>query len=44
MFKEDCPISLLEDDKLNRREFAESLAQAILNHKKRELFNYFFNG
>ena len=34
MFKEDCPISLLEDDKLNRREFAESLAQAILNHKK----------
>ena len=34
MFKEDCPISLLDDDKLNRREFAESLAQAILNHKK----------
>lgn len=34
MFKEDCPISLLDDDKLNRREFAESLAQAILNHEK----------
>ena len=29
MFKDDCPISSREDDKLNRRNFAESLAKAI---------------
>ena len=34
MFIEENPISLLDDDKLNRREFAESLAQAISNYKK----------
>jgi predicted KAP-like P-loop ATPase len=34
MFIEENPISLLDDDKLNRREFSESLAQAILNYKK----------
>ena len=33
MFIEENPISLLYDDKLNRRKFAESLAQSILNHK-----------
>lgn len=33
MFIEDNPIYLLDDDKLNRRKFAESLAQSILNHK-----------
>ena len=33
MFIEENPISLLDDDKLNRRKFAESLAQSILNHK-----------
>lgn len=35
MFKDDYPIYLLDDDKLNRREFAESLAQAILNYDKK---------
>ena len=34
MFIEENPISLLDDDKLNRREFAESVAQAISNYKK----------
>lgn len=34
MFIEENPISLLDDDKLNRKEFAESLAQAISNYKK----------
>ena len=34
MFIEENPISLLDDDKLNRREFVESLAQAILYYKK----------
>lgn len=33
MFIDDNPISLLDDDKLNRRKFSESLAQAILNYK-----------
>ena len=35
MFKDDCPISLLDDDELNRRKFAESLAKAILNYNKK---------
>lgn len=34
MFIGENPISLLDDDKLNRREFVESLAQAILYYKK----------
>lgn len=34
MFIEEYPISLLGDDKLNRSEFAVSLAQAISNYKK----------
>ena len=33
MFIDDNPISLLDDDKLKRREFSESLAQSILNYK-----------
>lgn len=33
MFKDDCPISSREDDKLNRRNFAESLAKAITYYK-----------
>ncbi len=33
MFIDDTPISFLDDDKLNRRKFSESLAQAILNYK-----------
>lgn len=32
MFIDDYPISRLDDDKLNRRKFAESLGQAILNY------------
>ena len=32
MFIDDNPISLLDDDKLNRQKFAKSLAQAILNN------------
>ena len=33
MFKDDCPISSLDDDELNRQNFAESLAKAITNYK-----------
>ena len=33
MFKDNCPISSLDEDKLNRRNFAESLANAIKNYK-----------
>ncbi len=33
MFKDNCPISSLDEDKLNRRNFAESLANAIKSYK-----------
>ena len=32
LFKDDYPISSLDHDELNRRNFSESLAQAILNY------------
>lgn len=44
MFIEENPISSLNDDKLNRGKFAESLAQAVLNHKKEHCLTISLNG